>query len=772
MLRIQMFLVSVLFVAACSSGGGSRVLPADLGGELDSDQSTPAVVQGRVVKGVVSGAIVRAYRSQTSAQLGEEVGEAVTDPNGYYRLELEPGLIDESLFLEVVTTDSSTMACDLLPSCGPESYGESVQLTGHAGFLTAAVAKLQGTNVVNINVITSLAAEHARRQQQLSAAGLRRVNTQVLSRFGLTGNILELPVFDLTRAEELSGANNRDFYISTLNAALLSAASERLGLSWPEAWARLKDDFAAQGISDIGTESRPLNLEAVYSAQLSIAEYLGQSHKQALVAASEVRARRALLFAVGETGPSPGAPSASAAYAPLARVKSMMQEIRQIYYSVDLNQLLAISDINRITNGEALGALGAFGMDINVLSADLPGLDAVQAGVTASIGALLNVIVNYYSGEPIPASIDGIDTMVVYDEDTFTMEVRQLYSNCGESQAQAASCLAELNLVLIAEIGSFSGSAVSNFAVLENSAFSISGTALNVEADLTFPSSAFQLQFERLGIQLSTEDNDYGGESVNSLFVRNAQINLPVRVDYVFEQQNKTVDLNFAVTVGNLELLSLDRRRVITAAEGFMVHEENVATFYELSGAEMTLGLAALDEAGEPVDVVVNVSQTTALPVMQQEMFALISTAELFCSESAVSGCQELSSATRIAGESDGDYLGVAATIIGRAILEGFNTPVTVVVGGERIGPTANDISSLQASYDGHGVNLKGKFNNSGGIDELQGDNLDGTYISLIPEGGDRTGKVYDDSGIPYANLRDMGEWIKVTYADGSFESM
>ena len=593
-----------------------------------------------------------------------------------------------------------------------------------------------------------------------------------MARFGLAGSIIELPVFDLTRAEELSGADTRDFYISTLNAALLTAASEQLGLSWREAWTRLKGDFAAQGMADIGVESQQVNLEAVYSAQISVAEHLGQTYKQALVAASEVRARRALLHVVGNSEASPGTPSASAASAPLARVKSMMQEIRQVYYSVDLNSLLAISDINKITNGEALRALGAFGMDINVLSADLQGLDAVQAGVTASIGALLNVIVDYYSGEPIPANIDGIDIMVVFDEDTFTMEVRQLYSNCGESQAPAAICLAELNLILTAEIGSFSGSAVSNFAVFEDSSFSISGTAFNVEADLTFPASAPQLRFARLGVTLSTEGNDNGGESINSLFVRNAQVDLPVRLDYVFEQQAKTVDLHLAATVDNLELLSLNRRRVIDTAEGFYVHEENVATFYELMAADMTLGLAALDKAGQPVDVVVNVSQATALPDTQHDMFAMISTAEIFCTESAVKGCQELSSATRIAGESDADYLGVASTIIGRAILEGFNTPVTVVVGGERIGPTANDISSLRASYDGHGVNLKGKFNSAGGIDELQGDNLDGTYIRLLPENGYRTGKVYDDSGIPYANLRDMGEWIKVTYADGSFESM
>jgi len=52
------------------------------------------------------------------------------------------------------------------------------------------------------------------------------------------------------------------------------------------------------------------------------------------------------------------------------------------------------------------------------------------------------------------------------------------------------------------------------------------------------------------------------------------------------------------------------------------------------------------------------------------------------------------------------------------------------------------------------------------------GTNYDGAYIDVYSDGGKRHGKASNYAKSDVANIRDMGEWLKFMYSDGSFDAL
>lgn len=91
---------------------------------------------------------------------------------------------------------------------------------------------------------------------------------------------------------------------------------------------------------------------------------------------------------------------------------------------------------------------------------------------------------------------------------------------------------------------------------------------------------------------------------------------------------------------------------------------------------------------------------------------------------------------------------------------------------GSRDSPTTNSINNMRVSYPGHAVSLNGRFNNSGGITGLNATNLEGMRLYLNSINGKRSGALETPGKEKVADLIDMGQWIKIRYINGDFESL
>jgi hypothetical protein len=136
------------------------------------------------------------------------------------------------------------------------------------------------------------------------------------------------------------------------------------------------------------------------------------------------------------------------------------------------------------------------------------------------------------------------------------------------------------------------------------------------------------------------------------------------------------------------------------------------------------------------------------------------------------SSCEEVGSDTVIEGETPNNYLKLTASAGFKAKLKGISEPVILELSGTRESPTANAINNLKVSYPGHAVSLNGTFNNNGGITALDAVNLDGTRLNLKTVNGKRSGILETPTKEKVADLIDMGQWIKIQYTNGDFESL
>ncbi len=143
------------------------------------------------------------------------------------------------------------------------------------------------------------------------------------------------------------------------------------------------------------------------------------------------------------------------------------------------------------------------------------------------------------------------------------------------------------------------------------------------------------------------------------------------------------------------------------------------------------------------------------------------------CASAAPSAvCEEVSSEALIDGETDEKFLMLNAAVGFKASLKGVATPVIIEMSGERDSPSTNTINSLKVTYPGHAVSLNGKFNNKGGITALDARNLDGMHLYLETVQGKRVGALETPTQEKVADVIDMGQWVKLNYADGYFESL
>tara|TARA_R110001599_G_scaffold58083_2_gene159995 strand:- start:624 stop:2924 length:2301 start_codon:yes stop_codon:yes gene_type:complete len=227
--------LAILFViTACGSDSNSLTPEIDAANisesTVDTNIEEEASFSGRVVKGVISNAIIKVYpiiNINNTYVVDKDASPITTRTNGsgYYQVRPTNKKNDQYFYLEVVTDENSKMLCDIDTGCessdgSPVNFGESFNLT--TGFTLSNVVKSKRgrINHAPISPLTHLAIKHA----QAMTGGISPDNVLAGKRFiertfELGDNALELTPTDLTSLSEI-----RKLKYSELKLGLISAS--------------------------------------------------------------------------------------------------------------------------------------------------------------------------------------------------------------------------------------------------------------------------------------------------------------------------------------------------------------------------------------------------------------------------------------------------------------------------------------------------------------------------------------------------------------------
>jgi trimeric autotransporter adhesin len=286
-LGLSLAIAAAMGLSGCGGSGG---------GSSASSPSSSSTVSGTASKGIVSAGLVEAFlfvngEPDTS---NSAIASSTTAANGTYSLSIPSIHEGKPLFIRISSTDATSMKCDIAGGCDADGdpattnditdFGASFDLS--AGELTMSAVLPQATQTVAVNVtpLTTVAAELAKDAIATGASdnaigvAISTANSQVSTTFGLGADITQIPVVDLTDADDVeanAGSNNAAINYAAINAAIVSAKqSDANGAGYPVDIGAAITQFAQEVVDDRGLIENAANDE-----DTSIADILAEAVK-------------------------------------------------------------------------------------------------------------------------------------------------------------------------------------------------------------------------------------------------------------------------------------------------------------------------------------------------------------------------------------------------------------------------------------------------------------------------------------------------------------
>lgn len=217
------------------------------GGSSSPAATTPSKVGGTAAKGIVQQGIVKAYMLTTTGVAGSTaVGNAITNNDGTYSLELSSDYDGTSALLLELTSDDATtkMVCDALNGCGTTARGGL--LTPPAGFkLNTIIPAVSSSSTVDAQItpFTHIAAKSIQNSGDSSSSNIAATTSKINQLVGT--NILKTVPVNINDSAALSGADaNQQRYTVMLAALAEQAFKDNNLVDNLEAFA---NDFSADG---------------------------------------------------------------------------------------------------------------------------------------------------------------------------------------------------------------------------------------------------------------------------------------------------------------------------------------------------------------------------------------------------------------------------------------------------------------------------------------------------------------------------------------------
>jgi uncharacterized protein YheU (UPF0270 family) len=203
------------------------------------------IIRGTAAKGIIKNGIVKIYGLSNGTKDIEPLATGNTDNNGDYSLTVKN--YNGPIFVEITADPNSTkMICDITPSCGDIPFGDDINLESDFN-IKAVISDLEinQPTTANISAITSLVAARAEAQSRIDSTIISNANSQVADLFGMTGNLSEKPVIDITNEASLIAASEDVLNMAILNSAVASSSIDD-GTSITEGLNKLLEDFVVR----------------------------------------------------------------------------------------------------------------------------------------------------------------------------------------------------------------------------------------------------------------------------------------------------------------------------------------------------------------------------------------------------------------------------------------------------------------------------------------------------------------------------------------------
>ena len=762
MLKLVGLFWLALLLAACDPGGGPR---EHIRNNVAVDvPDAPFTLTGRVVKGVVGGAEVRVLDPVS----GSLIASATTDSNGFYSLMLPAHYYAKPVRVRAIAGVGATVLCDLFAGCGGVEFGEQWPLLDGDRFeLEAVAAQATDQAPLNVSVLTTIAARAADHEGASGAANrFQLANARVAKIFGLTGRLVSIDNLSLLEVAARLEVDDLAVRAALVNAALVAAANES-GASVSEAIEIAVSSVAGYTRDGGAAESR-IDQEDVLAEAVKLVS-AEQLNAMAMVRATSAIAAELEALKLGALGNAAWNNAARPVIGSqgLAQVKGLVQEIRQIANSLDFASLLALGATENLFSPEILRAANVFGMDVTsdlVLLERIPQYASVMSRV---MPALLAAVTEYYSNDQILEEADGIRLNLSVVGDEFRFDIQQSLLMCDNP---AASCEFALSLQPVIQVGLVGIGGGGNTITFRGNVH-FSGEIANEDSRLTFGEQAV-INIPNSTIRIAYTDESETEVASLVFFGYELQANLPFELQYLTaDSELNRLNSRLSGSAASLNFEYGSNVNQMSANGGFTFVDTLTLALKSAQELDFSFALTESPENIDPRLFVMNVKQADGL--FQQGLNIVYRDVyECTSNDFNPDACNLISELTEFHGETEENFLRLALTLFGTTDLYGAPDRSLLTVSGERKSPTEVAINTLKVKGQGQIIHLYGQFNSAGGINALRGRNLDGAHIDIETRDRKRQGSVRSYSGDEFVDVRDMGEWLKFTYSDGSFDSL
>lgn len=241
----------------------------------DDDPEPPVVVEpppatptltmsGTASKGILSAVIVSACPIVAGTpNCTNPVASAVTGVSGKYTIKIPRDYVGKPLAFRATPSAETRMTCDLPQGCNAIPFGGSYTPDSNPNTglrLDSFTDKVAQDAVVNItpltSIATSLALEEIKAKNIVNDAAIgnefKRASAQIVDRFGLQGDITQLPVIDITQENDVKTASLDALTYNAYNTAIVSALhkDKDANLTIEKVLNQFTSSFVTKGISD------------------------------------------------------------------------------------------------------------------------------------------------------------------------------------------------------------------------------------------------------------------------------------------------------------------------------------------------------------------------------------------------------------------------------------------------------------------------------------------------------------------------------------------
>ncbi|MCR6650326.1 MAG: hypothetical protein NVV73_01930 [Cellvibrionaceae bacterium] len=599
---------------------------------------------------------------------------------------------------------------------------------------------------------------------------ISRANTRLASRFGLVADLPTLGQIDVTDPSEIGQAQSSVIRDSVLSSAILQSANH---IYSNQAIANILTSIAEQyvevGLPGVIKSTKVVSYALLMRTTKNILEELqltkGLDLSQTI---SGVQAELDLVSLEEPDQYSHGIESRTHSSPNLEKGVEFVSDVRRVANSLDLRKIAALGSLAQIMDGGASDLLQQFGINFGSSSIlDGDGFRDIQAALGFVSEAVLASLIDYYANGVISSSHGDVLFTHSYSNNSHLFTFTSTIYTCEDGR----SCPVDLSLGIRVQIDRFMGNASARIIAARSIGVDLVGFIRASNLTLNFLDQESQIVLQRPLIEsISGED---GVWKIENYHVEGESI--AVRLPIEFRQQDPMATelsrIRLSADVGEHLINFSQRSSLSIGADGAATHlSEDLIHVGHLEGFRFGVANAVTNSTKESVLGVLNLVQA---PEHSPENITLKTSVVSHCAvPTEKSTCEELSSNSFIEGETPENYLILSASAGFRTKLKGFSEPVILELSGSRDSPTTNSINNMRVSYPGHAVSLNGRFNNSGGITGLNATNLEGMRLYLNSINGKRSGALETPGKEKVADLIDMGQWIKIRYINGDFESL